>query len=452
MPHRHRSTPPHTAPLLLWLLLNACTPPVDDRIDGVGDLLDAGAVDAGNPAGAPLAYAVVASDYTVTSVGLLGPDASPLALDFLHSGSAPAGLVTALSGDVVLPTRSGEPRVLVLLDRFRTDVLTRIDPGSGEVLGQLRTQAPQADDARGVFASNPYDYVRVGPGIAWVSRFGVNAHVPADDPDRGADLLQVDPDGFTRGGRIAFSALDGVGTRRNPDTGAEQEVPLFARPSAVVRIGELLVVGIARLSQTFDASGEGLVALVDPATGEVTGLPLPGFENCGSVSPIPGAPQRVVVACSGFYRGVLRDTAGLAVVALEGGALRVAHSWRASEHPRDALAVSSVVALGDSLVAAATGGLAAADGKPEVADAMYLVDIATGEQRLLLRASQRYVFGGGAFDPGRGLLLVPDASTDADGLPAAGVRVFERADDGTFGLRETLDVHPDLPARQLRAL
>src|ERR1700753_357244 len=80
-------------------------------------------------------FAVVESDYTATAISLLDADGELLRDDFIDSASAMSGLVSALSGDVVLPTRSGQPGVLTLIDRLKTDVVTRIQLPEGKVLG-----------------------------------------------------------------------------------------------------------------------------------------------------------------------------------------------------------------------------------------------------------------------------------------------------------------------------
>src|SRR5947207_2599761 len=106
------------AMLLCTLVLCAdCTPASNRGIEGVPGF---GTSDAGAPAPGedpePLAYGVVASDRIVTSIALLEADGTLLRRDLVDSGSAPPGLVTALSGDVVLPTRSGDPETLTLID------------------------------------------------------------------------------------------------------------------------------------------------------------------------------------------------------------------------------------------------------------------------------------------------------------------------------------------------
>jgi hypothetical protein len=402
----------------------------------------------------PLAYAVAASDRTVTTIALLEPDGRVLARDFVHSGSAPAGLVTALSGDVALPTRSGEPTHLVLLDRFRTDVITRIDVAAGDVLAQISTQATRAERAGGAYSSNPQDYVHVGPHEAWVSRHNPNLTVNVSDPDAGNDLIEIDvARGARSDRRIDLSALDTVAERTNPDSGATDEVTAYARPGRIVRRGDLLVVGLSRLSRGFDAAGEGMVALVDPDSGRVQGVTLPGLRNCSQVVPVPGDHARVAVACTGLLRGTFGVGTGVALLALAGDTLELEHLVRFEEQASAAHAVFGLAALGGSAVVAVEPGHApgASTGAAMHGDRLYRIDIATGEQQLLFEAEDSFVLGDGVFNPHRGLLFVPDASTDGNGRASAGVRRFE-IDDGEITELDVVAIDDVLPPWQVAPL
>ncbi len=448
----------------------ACSPAERTDIDGIEGFGDeapsedstaAGGSSAAEPSFVdpePLAFGVVAGDRTVVSITLLQPDGDMLAQDFINSGSASTGLVTALSGDVVLPTRSGDPGVLTILDRFRTDVITRIDPRTAEVLGQLKTHAPNESDDASSFSSNPQDYVHISDDEAWITRFGVNASADADDPDRGVDLLRIDPTNFERGERISLWHLNGEAERQNPDTMETEMVTVYAKPSSIVRLTDRLVVGIASLSLTFDAAGKGMVALVDLKTQSAEGFELPELQNCGTVVPVVDDATRVIVACSGFFRGVPRDTAGLAILHLENGALEIEHVWRGKDDVDAPLSVSSVVSLGGSeVVAVATGSFGSTDDagneiEPATNDTMYVVDVATGEQTELFQASGQFKIGSGAFNPRKGLLLVPDASVNAEGLPTAGVRTFRRMENGSLARGDTIKTDEVLPPRLVRPL
>jgi len=410
--------------------LLACSPQERDGLRGVpGFATGAGEdVDAGAARDAePLAFGVVASDRTVTTIALLDPDGRLLARDFVHSGSAPAGLVTALSGDVALPTRSGEHTHLVLLDRFRTDVITRIDVASGDVLAQIGTHAARGERTGGAYSSNPQDYVYIGPHAAWVSRYNPNLTVAVSDADAGNDLIEIDlMKGVRSDRRIDLSALDTIAERGNPDTGESEQVTAYARPGRMVRIGAFLVVGLSRLSRGFDAVGDGMVALVHPQSGDVQGVALPGLRNCALVAAVPGDPERVAVACAGLLRGTFGVGAGLALVTLAGDSLEVEQLLRFDDDASAADAVFGLVALGGSAVIAVEPGHAPGQSSDSAVhgDRLYRIDIASGDQRLLFEADASFVLGDGAFTAQRGVLLVPDASTDDDGRASAGVRRF----------------------------
>ena len=438
---RHRGL---GSPLALLVLLAACSPSPAQPIGAVAGL---GGGDAGPPVPgldpSPLAFAVVSSDYVVSSVGLLSPQGQVLSGEFIGSGSAPPGLVTALSGDVSLPTRSGDPRVLTLLDRFRTDVVTRVDPQAGTVLGQVATSAGD-----GSYSANPQDYVTIDDRSAWVSRFEPNPDVAEDDRDRGTDLIEIDPQRFERTGRrISLEHFNTEAERVNPDTGERQMVVAYARPTRMLRLGDQLAVGLGGLSRSFDAVGPGQVALVDPQTGDSQVLRLPGLASCVDLSPVPDDERRVAVACTGFYRGAQRESGGLAMLELVDGELRVEHLWRAAEHPEQALSVYALVALNGTQVLAVAAGKGESD-----QDVLLQVDLSRATQHTVFEARGRFVLGNGAYNPRTGLLMLPDASLDEAGNPAAGVHLFEWNAEGKLVLRDTLRVSSKLPPRHVAPL
>jgi hypothetical protein len=393
----------------------------------------------------PRGFAVVSSDYTVTSVGLLDAAGAQLRDDFIDSGSASTGLVTALSGDVVLPTQSGEHGVLALLDRFRTDIITRVDLDTGAVLGQVKAQGA------GSYSSNPHDYVYVDASSAWVTRYEPNLDAAGGDPDLGLDLLRIDPSRFVRTqDRVDFAPWNSTSERKNPNTGATDAVTVYARPSSIVRLGHQLVVGMATLSAAFDAAGAGLVALVDLDQKRVKMLELAGLQGCDDVAPVPNDTTRVAVACSGFFRGSVRDGSGLAMLVLEQSELTIEHAWHASDDTSSALTTYALVAVNATEVLAMAAGEDANGTEPQTHDKLYRVNLMTGEQQIVFEAEGRYVIGPGAFDPQSGLLLVPDASVDNKGRPTAGVHRFVRRGDGSFEARGPVKLDAILPARQVR--
>lgn len=434
--------------LLLTLACEAQTPHAIEAVPGFGAHASS-ALGAGlDPE--PLAFAVVCSDRTVTSVALLEPGGDVLRRSFVDSGSAPSGLVTALSGDVVVPTRSGDPRTLTLLDRFRADVVTRIDVEHGEVRGQLRTQERKVGQS--AYSSNPQDLVIAGEHEAWLSRYNPNVHVDASDRDAGNDLLRIDPVSLERGdARIDFSPLDTTAERVNPDSDEREEVRVYARPSRIVRLGRTLVVGLSRISQSFDALGDGAVARVDldAVSGMLSEVPLPGLRNCSQVVPVPDDPTHVAVACTGpLAKGSARAYAGLALIALEGATPTVEQIWHAEDDADAAVPVFGLVALGATVVVA----VAAGDRNSGRPDQLYRVDLADGSQRMLFEADQPWVLGDGAYNPRARLLFIPDASSDDDGRPTRGIHRFDVDGSRQLQERDVVEIDDALPAWQVAPL
>ena len=420
---------------LSGLLSAGCSEPSPVSIEGVT---------VGN-----LGFAVIASDYTVSSISLLDSEGLMAAPDFVNSGSASTGLVTALSGDVFLPTRSGEPETLILIDRFRTDVLTRINIERGEVLGQVKTKSPNSPDDERAFSSNPYDYIFMDEHNAWITRFGVNTAADASAPNRGTDLFHIDPTSFERTGRrIDLAVLNASVQRLNPDTGESTPAIAHARPARMVRLGNgYVVVGLGRLTIAFDAVAPGMVALVNLDSGEVQGVELADLQDCSQVVPVPGAPDRVAVACVGFFRGNRRAGAGLAIFRRQGAELQLEHVWRAAADDGAALSVYGLVALGGARVVA----VAAGDTDESTQDGLYELDLETGAQKLIFRADGQFVLGDGAFNAEASVLLIPDASVDESLIPIRGVQRFSVSDDAIEALG-VVEVDDFLPARQVMPL
>jgi hypothetical protein len=388
-------------------------------------------------------FGVVTSDYSATSLSLLDEQGNVIADDYLNSGSARSGLVTALSGDVTLPSASGESDVLVILDRFKTDVVTRIRLSDATVLGQVKTHTPPAQTTENAYSSNPHDYVALAPNSAWISRVEPNLDPSVAEIDRGTDLLRLDPSTMMRTNeRIDLSALNTKGTRTNMMTMQREEVDVFARPSRMVRIGDLLVVGLGRMSFDFSAYATGMIALANTQTRTATGFELPGLAVCSSVEEVPGQADMVLVGCSGFRRAPAdpRATGGIALVRITNGAAQVVHLYRASEHPNDPAATNNIFSLGGTLVGAVAHGTRATPAmgdKPAVTaspDKLVVLDLATGSVvRELISAEVAFSIGGGLYDPATNLVLVPDSTIDANKKPTAGIRRFRYTAPSTFG-------------------
>jgi hypothetical protein len=441
--------------LLISAALVACEPDRSEETNGLGED-DAGDDGDGGVPDSPRGYAVVSGDYSVVSIGILHPDGELREREVIHSGSAPAGLVTALSGDVSIADNTPDPGVLTIIDRFRTDVITRLELSSGEVLGQVKTHTPNSESIEDAYSSNPQAYLFADEDNAWVTRYEPNPDVALSDIDRGADLFRLNPSAFERTeDRIDFSEWNTDGQRENPDTGETETVVVYARPAGMVRLGAYVAVGIDRMSIGYDAASSGMVALVDLDAREVVQmLELDGLQNCGDVNTVPNDRERIAVSCTGFYRGVQRDGAGLAILAIHDDALSIEHIWRAKDHPDDALSVYGACAISATEIAATSAGGVEQDEDGEALqpnDKLFVVDLESGEQAEVLEAGMSYVIGGAAYDARMKLLLVPDATTDEGGEPSAGIRRYERQGDGSFEELSIITIDDILPPRQIRA-
>lgn len=265
--------------------------------------VDAGAVDSGavaasdaGDAGTALACdrgaVVLMTDYMSTQVALTKQDGTPLSTSFVSTASTKAsGVAFALSGDVVLPNVRPPSGRVVLLDRYGTNVVTWLDPGTAKVLAQLPVGTG--------FESNPQDYVELDATRAYVTRFGTNA-APGKQPfDDGNDVLVVD---------TLKPAI--VGNITMPKTGG-----LPPRPSGMLRVGDVVMVVLQNLSDDFMTQGEGvLVGVKGGAVGWQ--LPLFGMKGCGRPALSPSG-ATIAIACEGqldMNGGVVDPTAAAILV------------------------------------------------------------------------------------------------------------------------------------------
>lgn len=400
---------------------------------GVGVMFLAIACDDPEPQGGPRPttgpqLAVINTDYMASAVSLLNIDGDVIEDNYISSGSTEAGLVTALSGDLVMPTRSGEDGVLVLIDRFKADVVTRIRLEDGKILGQVKTQQQPEADADSSFSSNPQDYVYIDEETAWVSRTQPNLNPDAEEIDLGNDLLRIDPSKMERSDeRIDLSMFNTTASRVDPDSGDEEEVDVYARPGRILRVGDTLVVGLGRTAYDYSATADGMIALIDVDTREVEGLSIEGLRGCTDVNPVPGAEALVMVICTGHF-GDERNTAGLAFVELDGKEAKVKSTYRSKEHEDLPAQLLPAVALSETKVVAALNSYAA--GTDSV---LFMLDLTSDEKTDLLSIpGGEGTFGTMFYDERSQRLYVPDAQVDGNFAPIAGVHVFERHDDGSL--------------------
>lgn len=215
------------------------------------------------------ALAVVASDYRSTAVSLLTADGELCAPDVITSGSRPPGLLTALSGDVVLPSAALPDGRVRVLDRYPNAVLTTLDPLTSEVLDQLAVSTG--------YPSNPQDVTAID-GALVLTRMEHD-----DDGAEGSDLW-----------------WPGDGSRLALDDHADPG--LDPMPTRFARAANGLWVGLTHLAADFAAAGPGRVlGLSDDGRAVVRRLDLPSLQNCGTIaSAQPDGGLWVV--CSGLFR------------------------------------------------------------------------------------------------------------------------------------------------------
>lgn len=342
-------------------------------------------------------FAVVLSDYSSTAVALLDRAGTVLSERWLDSGTVAPGLVAALSGDVMLPTRQRGDGSLTLIDRFGTDVVTRFCLPDGQLAGQGRTHRAIPSQS---YKSNPHDVVWDDLGHAWASRFEPNLSASATI-DTGTDLYQLDGDTMApQQVRLDLTFLNAPATLGR----VRDQTPIaYARPGRMVRTPYGTVVGLSRMAKDFESAAPGMVALVDLAEQRARGVLLPGVADCGTVVPVPGNSAHVVVSCNGvaypFSNNEQRRTTA-AIFQFEVRAdrtLHQLHAWRAADHPDAPIVVPFAVSIGGTRVVASNWE----------GDDLWLLDLATGDAERLVDGEETYSWGTPAWDPQSGTLWVP---------------------------------------------
>ena len=227
--------------------------------------------------GCPTAALVVMSDFSSTQIALTALDGRTLCGSFISSARSETTSVSyALSGDVVLPSTAPASGRAVVIDRYGTNVVSFLEPGSGNVAGQLALGSG--------FEANLQDYVELDDTRALVSRWGENP-VPGQVPfDAGGDLLLIDTKALEIQGSIALPRDD--------------DWP--PRPAGLTRVGDEVVVTLQRFS--FDVRSQGdamLVGIAGETPSVAWTLTLAGLKNCGPLALSPDAVVGVL-ACTGF--------------------------------------------------------------------------------------------------------------------------------------------------------
>lgn len=393
--------------------LAACNVPRAPASSG-GVELDGGGEDGG--AHCPSALVVANSDYASTNVSILSPAGVVLSESIISSGSATAGLTTALSGDVVVPLAS-TPRQIVLIDRYPNSVVSWVDPSTAAVVHQLNVGTG--------FAANPHDYVAISDTKAYVSRYETNPNAGRQPYDGGGDLLIVDPSKADVTGRVPFDS-----------SGA-----FLPRPDRMLRVGDEVWVSLHRFDADFSDAGDARIAGVSTADDSITWtLDLPGVASCGGLTRTPSG-NLVAVSCSGLFDSPNERSAVVLLDASQHPPVekrRFAIASQLGSPPGTALAFANdVLLLGTTL-----GDVQA--GRNDLA---FSVDVESGATEVIADAGTSFVFGDVRCAPNcTDLCFLADAHANV-------LRVW-KVNGSALAARESVPVDPGigLPPRSIGAL
>lgn len=224
-------------------------------------------------------------DYNVSSVSITDLTGTNRLDDCIHSGSTVAGLTTALSGNVYLPSSPLPNGEIALIDSGN-EVVTFLNPSTCAVKRQIRI-GPSADKVY------PQDFLWVASDRAYVSRNKANSNPTAatNDFDDGNDILVINPLTGALQGRIDLEA--GI----TPQV----DKTFRAKPSGMTTLNGKVYVALNNIANDQGAKGgDGRVAVIDIVNNKVVDtLEFPGIRNCGSVT--VAGPDELVIACNGDY-------------------------------------------------------------------------------------------------------------------------------------------------------
>jgi hypothetical protein len=380
-------------------------------------------------------YGVVLSDYIASAVGLLNGDGEFIIEAWVDTGSTPAGVSTALSGDVALPSTALQPDVLTYLDRYGVDVVTRVAVPQGTVLSQTHVQLPP-DQSLAAFRSNPHDAVLVDEHTMLVTRHEPNGNPNSPELDLGDDLVRIDLATNTIESRVDLQAL-----RTTVDG-----VTVYARPDRLARLPPWLVIGASRLSKNFRIAAPGAIALYDlrpSATDRVVRVDLEELTNCGEVVVLDATSHTVAALCAGITFGnnlARRANAGIVVVQIEDGRATIQSTWRSAEHPSAPVPRQGLVAVDANHVFVVASG----DDETQPFDEGLVITLPSGEARSVVRSSSSFVLGEGVWNSSQELLLLPDTEQ--------GIRRIHITASNVQELPAVPIPCRNLPARQIRPL
>lgn len=386
---------------LCGLVAWACN--VSERGGDTGGL--GGALGLGGGDGCPRGVAVVLSDYASTQIALVDSMGQTLSESLVSTASSRTdGLSFALSGDVVLPSAAEDSGLVVLLDRYGTNVMTFIDPHSGRALHQLAIGTG--------FEANPQDYVEA-LGTGFVARFGQNTDPGRQAFDDGGDLLLLELSPPRIRGQIVLPVWD----------------DLPARPTALALVGDEILVSLARISLDFRTTGSAALVGVSAEDEEVTFVHELAYKNCSRPTLSPSG-EAFAVVCSGAL-----DQTGQVDAIEEGGILLFSATARPLELTAELTAVElgqgplqpDVAFFSDEIVLVKTQTALAATTN----NRLLAVELATGHATVLLEAApgesgsgQGIVYGG---------LYCPGSCAGACLLADADQNVLQRIDQSEDG-------------------
>lgn len=328
----------------------------------------------------PSAYAITNSDFTSTSISAMSTTGAVLSDSVISSGSAPPGLTTALSGDIVFPSSAPASGKLILIDRYPNSVLTWVEPSTGSVIQQLPVGTG--------FAANPHDYLELAANKAYVSRYESNAK-PGQIPfDAGGDLLIIDPKANQVTGRVELA---------NSDDGA-----FLPRADRLLLMDQEVWVSLQRFDADFKTAADARLLAVDAETDAIRWtLDIPGVANCGGVARSPSG-KVVALSCSGVPSDLdsaanPEPTRRSAIVLLD-----------ATQRPPAVLQTFDVATqlgapLGSTLAFASEAllvGVALGDSGAKRTDAAFTIDTSLGAPQVLFEAGAAFALGDVSCAPG----------------------------------------------------
>lgn len=334
-------------------------------------------------------FAVVNSDFAVSSISLLDNNGKLAAGDCFSSSTKVPGATLALSGDVVLPSAAQPGNEIVAIDRGNAS-LTWLSPETCKPLRQL--------DVSTGFKANPHDVIGVSSTKAYVLRYELNPTPGAKQFDAGDDILIIDPSKPAITGRIDLApyAVQGTGPK------------IQARGDRALVIDGTMYVALSDLSADFQTAGPGRLVMIDTATDKVTGtVDLPDLNNCSGLSFLDDK-NTLFVSCQGLF--ALADpssTSGVFAVDVSASPPKVTHIAAATPFGGLPLGSYSGVARDGALGFAVTSGAFT----PPPTDVLWTFDPVAGTATALSTATESFVYGIVLVDAGNQRVYLTDATS-----------------------------------------